>query len=296
MSEWSRTVREVLRLDPDKDAVLELAKRATDGRKQIVVSSVGLFRSVGRYFTHLMNSLSSVNTYYIDPHELAYYIAPYDEGREMDILLLSTPEGLNDLYILLEQLTLTGHRVALVSDPLPDIVKRRFSEVDRVEIAWGDMGLLKLTSILAYTAAGLGRKELHIRTEKIREESLTLADVADDLVENYSEELVVVREVFKEPYIVTYTPTLEPAAELVAVGSSGSRAVAVEIPSAHLYVGRVSSKVLAFTTDVEVYTVRYYLNKIAEKGGRVVEVKMRTDPLTAPLYALLLLYYATRMR
>jgi len=77
----------------------------------------------------------------------------------------------------------------------------------------------------------------------------------------------------------------------VSLGYGKSLAIMADISSAHLYVDRFARKVIAFTTDVEIYTVRYYLSKIAEKGGKTSEVRIRTDPLTAPLYALLLLYY-----
>lgn len=294
MSEWSRTVRESLKLDPDKDVVLDLVRRATDGRKHVIVSSVGIFRSVGKYFAQLMNSLSSVSAFYVEPHELTYYVAPYDEGREADVLVISTPEGLNDLYILLDQLTLTGHRVVLVSEPLPEVIRLRFGGLERAEVAWGDMGLLRLLAILAHTASSLGRRDLQVRTRKIREECLSLGDVADDLVDRYGRELKVIREALSEPYLVAYTPTLEPAAELASLVLSRGATVMAEVPVVHLYVGRVSSKVLAFTTDVEAYSVRYHFNRIVEKGGTIGEVRLKTDPLTAPLYAVLLLYYATR--
>ncbi|MEM2006687.1 MAG: hypothetical protein QW154_03540 [Sulfolobales archaeon] len=296
VSEWSRLVRESLKLDLDKDVVLELVRRVIDGREYVIVSSVGLFKSVGRYFTHLLNSLTGVNAFYLEPHELTYYVAPYDEGRETDVLVVTTPEGVNDLYILLDQLTLTGHRVALITEPLPEAVKHRFDWVERAEVAWNRMGLLKLLCLLAYTASSLGRKEIQVRTRKIKEECLSLAEVADDLVERYDRELKSIREALSEPYLITYTPTLEPAAELASLVLSKSIAVTVGIPISHLYVGKFSSKVLAFTSDVEVYTIRYYFNKIVEKGGTINEVRLRTDPLTAPLYALLLLYYTASGR
>ncbi|MEM2195673.1 MAG: hypothetical protein QW290_01135 [Sulfolobales archaeon] len=290
-SEWGRVVKESLNLDREKELVLDLVRKVLDGRRHAIVSSVGLFRSVGRYFTQLVNSLTSVSAFYVEPHELTYYIAPYDEGREVDVLIVSTPDGANDLYVLLDQLTLTGHRVALISEPLPEVLKQRFAWVERAEISWGSMGLLKLLSLLAYTASSLSKQELQVRTKRIKEECLTLAEVADDLIERYDRELKAVREALSEPYLITYTPTLEPAAELASLALSKSVAIAVEVPVSYLYVGKISSKVLAFTTDVEVYTVRYYFNKIVEKGGTISEVRLRTDPLTAPLYALLLLYY-----
>lgn len=296
MSEWSRRVEGLLRLGPDKDAVLGLIRRATDGRSHIIVSSVGHFSSAGRYLAQLVNSLTSSSAFYVEPHELMYYVAPYNEGREADALLVSTPGGTNDLYLLLDQLTLTGHRVALISEPLPEIIKRRFSGIDAAEVPWNDMGALRLLALLAYSVSSIGRRELHVRTRRILDECLSLASVADELVERYDRELGVIGEALSEPYVVTYTPTLEPAAELVALGLSRGPAVAVELQRAYLYVGRVFSKVLAFTTDVEAHVLRYYLNKVVERGGSVGEVRLRTDPLTAPLYALLLVYYAAAVR
>ncbi len=284
-----------MRLDPDKDLVLELIKRATEGRRHLVVSSVGQFGSAGRYLAHLVNSLTGSSAFYVEPHELMYYVAPYDESREVDVLLVSTPGGTSDLYMLLDQLTLTGHRVSLVSEPLPEVFKRRFGGVDAVEVSWNGMGLLRLLALLAYSVSSIGRAELRARARRIREECLSLVEVADELVERYGEELEVIREALSEPYVVTYTPTLEPAAELVALGLSKGLAVVAGLQRAYLYVGRLFSKVLAFTTDVEAHVLRYYLNRVVERGGRVGEVRLRTDPLTAPLYALLLVYYAAEV-
>ncbi|MCX8184180.1 MAG: hypothetical protein N3E43_00235 [Sulfolobales archaeon] len=287
-------VRKTLMLDPDKDVVLDFVKRVTDGRGSIIVSSVGLFRSIGRYFAQSMNSLSDMSVFYVEPYELTYYVAPYDEGRELDVLLFSTPEGLNDLYVLLDQLVLTGHRVSLISEPLPEILKRKYEGVDRVEIELGEMGLLKLLSILTYVTSSLSRRDLRRRADKIKEECLSLAEVADEFIERYEREIKTVREALSEFYVVTYTPTLEPAAEMFSLGLSDGRALMADISTVYFYVGRVSSKILAFTTDVEVYTYRYYFNRVVEKGGRVEEVRLKTDPLTAPLYALMLLYYVSR--
>lgn len=291
MDSWSELVERELRFQPDADSVLKIFRRLSEGGRSIIVSSVGTFKSAGKYLAHLMNSLSRVSTFYVQPHELMYYVAPYDEGREPDILLVATPGGVNDLYLLLDQLVLTGHRVALVTEPLPEFMKLKYGSVDLAEVPLGRMGLLKLLAVLAYSASRVAKEELSRRAERIASECLSIGQVADELVEMYREELKAIKDVFLEPHIVTYTPTMEPAAEMVSLGYGKSLAIMADISSAHLYVDRFARKVIAFTTDVEIYTVRYYLSKIAEKGGKTSEVRIRTDPLTAPLYALLLLYY-----
>lgn len=291
MSSWSKLVEGELRLLPEAESVLGVVRRFSESGRNIIVSSVGVFRSAGKYLAHLVNSLSGINAFYVQPHELMYYVAPYNEGRELDILLVATPGGLSDLYLLLDQLVLTGHRVALVTEPLPESMRVRFGSVELAEVQLGRMGLLKLLASLAYSVSKVARGELRRRADRVAGECLSLAQVADELVEMYSEELKAIRGVFLEPHIVTYTPTMEPVAEMVSLGYGKSLAIMADISSAHLYVDRFARKVLLFTTDVEVYTVRYYLTKIAERGGKVVEVRVRTDPLTAPLYALLLLYY-----
>lgn len=291
MSSWSKLVEGELKLLPDADSVLAVVRRFSEGGRSIIVSSVGVFKSAGKYLAQLMNSLSGINAFYVQPHELMYYVAPYDESRELDIILVATPGGLSDLYLLLDQLVLTGHRVALVTEPLPESMKVRFGSIELAEVQPGRMGLLKLLASLAYSASKVAKGELRRRAERVASECLSLAQVADELVEMYSEELKAIKGVFIEPHIVTYTPSMEPAAEMVSLGFGKSLAIMADISSAYLYVDRFARKVLLFTTDVEVYTVRYYLTKIAERGGKVVDVRIKTDPLTAPLYALLLLYY-----
>jgi hypothetical protein len=269
----------------------QVLRRAIEGRRYVLVTSTGVFRGLGRYLAQLVNSLTSSNAYYVEPYELTYYIAPYDENREVDVLVTATPDGFPDLYILLDQLVLTGHRVTVLSGTLPEQLKSRFSYVDAVEVPWDELGLLRLVQLLAYSVASLGRRDLQRRVRRVLDECTSLHTVVEELVERYEEELDALRSALVRPHVVTYTPTMEVAAQLLVYGSDRSLAVLADPPSVHTYLRRVSRDVVAFTTDVEVYSLRYHLGRVAELGGRVVELRLRTDPLTAPLYALILVYY-----
>jgi hypothetical protein len=269
----------------------QVLRRAIEGRRYVLVTSTGMFRGLGRYLAQLVNSLTSSNAYYVEPYELTYYIAPYDENREVDVLVTATPDGFPDLYILLDQLVLTGHRVTVLSGTLPEQLKSRFSYVDAVEVPWDELGLLRLVQLLAYSVASLGRRDLQRRVRRVLDECTSLHTVVEELVERYKEELDALRSTLVRPHVVTYTPTMEVAAQLLVYGSDRSLAVLADPPSVHTYLRRVSRDVVAFTTDVEVYSLRYHLGRVAELGGRVVELRLRTDPLTAPLYALILVYY-----
>jgi len=269
----------------------QVLRRAIEGRRYVLVTSTGMFRGLGRYLAQLVNSLTSSSAYYVEPYELTYYIAPYDESREAEVVATATPDGYSDLYLLLDQLVLTGHRVTVLSGDLPEQIKSRFSYVDSLEVLWDELGLLRLAQLVAYSVASLSRGDLRRRARRVLDECTSLHVVADDLVERYREELDALRSTLVRPHVVTYTPTMEVAAQLLAYGSDRSLAVLADLPSVHAYLRRVSKDVVAFTTDVEVYSLRYHLSKVAELGGRVVELRLRTDPLTAPLYALILVYY-----
>jgi len=284
-------IRSSLSSQQELEASSQILRRAIEGRRYVLVTSTGMFRGLGRYLAQLVNSLTSSSTYYVEPYELTYYIAPYDESREVDVIATATPDGYSDLYILLDQLVLTGHRVTVISGNLPEQLKGRFSYVDLVEVPWNELGLLRLAQLVAYSVASLSRGDLRRRARRVLDECTSLHIVVEDLVERYREELNTLRSILVRPHVVTYTPTMEVAAQLLAYGSDRSLAVVADLPSVHAYLRRVSKDVVAFTTDVEVYSLRYHLNKIAELGGRVVELRLRTDPLTAPLYALILVYY-----
>lgn len=284
-------IRSSLSSQKELEVSSQILRKAIEDRRYVLVTSTGVFKGLGKYLAQLVNSLTSSSAYYVEPYELTYYIAPYDESREMDAVVTATPDGYSDLYILLDQLVLTGHRVTVLSGALPEQLRGRFSHVDIVEVPWDELGLLKLAQLVAYSVASLSRGDLRRRARRVLDECTSLHVVADELVERYREELGTLRSTLVRPHVVTYTPTMEVAAQLLAYGSDRSLAVLADLPSVHAYLRRVSKDVVAFTTDVEVYSLRYHLNRVVELGGRVVELRLRTDPLTAPLYALILVYY-----
>jgi len=285
MRELRAWVREAVRRGREAaDALRPFLDEVTS----VIVTSAGPYVGQSTYAASVMSSLG-INAVAVDDLMLNYYVAPYDEGREKPVIVFVSPAGLTELNILLDQLRWTGHRIAVLAPtPLPEIIKAKLGGVSFIDLgpSEGPWLLASLVSIaLAGSDAGKGPE---IRRSRVREEALTLEDVVDDLVSHYEEALGRLASFVREPHVVTATPTLWVVAESLAYSRNlGSRRLLVR-PSAVSEVVRFINRVLVIQTDVEEYSLRHIKSLSLTAATKFEELRIRTDPLTAPLYGLIL--------
>jgi len=274
---------------------VERGRRASETLRQfledaqaVTITSAGPYVGQSTYAASVMSSLG-MNAVAVDDLMLNYYVAPYDEGREEPVIIFVSPTGLTELNILLDQLRWTGHKVAVVAPtPLPEVIKAKLTGVTFVDLGPG-RGPWLLASLVTVALAGSGLgKGPEVRRSRLSEEAATLEDVVEDLLSHYEEVLNELSSFVREAHVVTATPTLWAVAEALTYSRElRSRRVLVR-PSAVSEVVRFINKVLIVQTDVEEYSLRHIKSLSLTAATKFAELRIRTDPLTAPLYGLIL--------
>jgi len=224
---------------------------------------------------------------WVHPQELIYYIAPYDEGVEKAIIVYSPKEGTNTLNLLTDQLTWTGHRLFVVSEgKLPDELAHKLRDERVVEVDEGKW--LLTTHIINAYLGSLDPKANKHRAERVLNELRTLTSVIDDLLKTYENRLKELKRFIESDQIYfTSTPSMNAVMEDLANGltKEGIKAVKVTPEEAGLL---ERGKLVIFSTDVEEFSMKPVKALKLLKNIDIYELRVRTDPITAPIYGLIL--------
>jgi len=268
------------------DAVNLVSGFVRDSRK-LILTHAGPYTSPARYASLILNSLSNVECLWMHPQDLMYYLAPYEEGEAASVLITSPDEGINTLAMLLDQLTWTGHSIALVTQhELPEIIAYKIPDTAAYVSLDTSEWLLAVHILLARAAAKACREGL--RHDRIVREVSDLTSVVDDLIEEYSDDLERVADFIREPVVITSSPTMWGVAESIAYSRVARKGRYLVEPEAVSQVAAYVGRVLLISTDVEEYSMRLVKSLQMTSSASVIELKLHTDPLTAPIYGLML--------
>ena len=205
----------------------------------------------------------------------------------------------NSLIRLLDSTYYTGNHVLLITpQPLQQVKARlRGQQLVLVDRPRRILRQVLLASISGYEVADRVREkgDKALRFNRLRIEVHDYSSIVDELLSIYSSELRVLADSLDKVSVIAYTPTMESPAyylQSIVLEKTGKLIPLVELTS---IVGFVEDKVLRnstivlFSTTVEEYSVKELLFKSMMARNKVLELKIRTDPLTAPVYAIMLL-------
>lgn len=256
---------------------------------KVIATTSDYYESPARYASIIFSSITDKDVRYVDPEDLMYYIAPYDESRESSIIIYSSSEGLHNLRLLADQLVWTNHRVLVVTQGKlgEDLVYRLGSSavVDLNTDEW----LLHSHIVTSLTAGELAPSE-SLRRARITEELTSLnVEVLKDLLQTYDKVLRELRKFVAEPFITTASPSMWGVAEGLAYERLlNTCLVRPEAVSKHVF---RMKRVLVVSTDVEEYSLKFVRGLSITQGIEVFPLNLRTDPLTSPIYGLLLIKF-----
>jgi len=256
---------------------------------KVITTTSDFYESPARYASIIFSSITDKDVRYVDPEDLMYYIAPYDEGREPSIIIYSSSEGLHNLRLLTDQLIWTNHRVLVVTQSkLGEDLEYRLSSSVVVDLNT-DEWLLHSHIITSLTAGELAPSK-SLRGVRITEELTSLnAEVLEDLLRTYDKVLKELRRFITEPFITTASPSMWGVAEGLAYERLlNTYLVRPEAVSKHVL---KIKKVLVVSTDVEEYSLKFVKGLSITQGIEVFPLNLRTDPLTSPIYGLLLIKF-----
>ncbi len=284
-------------LDAVRDeAVQELGNFIREVSQKLILTYAGPYSSPARYFSLVLSSLTAVNSDWMHPQDLMYYTAPYDEGHEAGVIIFASDAGLNTLAMLIEQLVWTGHKVMIVTQhELPDIISFRIPENTAIVNLNTDDWLLTTHVLIARAIAEFGESK-GIRLERLGREASNIRPIIKDLLEEYADTLNHVREFIRTPTIVTASPTMWGAAEAIAYSNHARAGRYLVEPEAVPQISIFTGKVLIISTDVEEYSLKQIKSLPLTTSVKVQEVRLHTDPLTAPIYGIILVRALEHMR
>jgi len=256
---------------------------------KVITTTSDSYESPARYASIIFSSITDKDVRYVDPEDLMYYVAPYDEGRESSIIIYSSSEGLHNLRLLTDQLVWTNHRVLVVTQGmLGEDLEYGLSSCTVVSLDTDEW--LLYSHIVTLLAAGELAPSESLRKARISKELNFLdATLLEDLLQTYDKVLRELRKFVIEPFITTASPSMWGVAEELAYERLlNTYLVRPEAVSKHVL---KIKRVLVISTDVEEYSLKPVKGLSITQGVEVFSLNFRTDPLTSPIYGLLLIKF-----
>lgn len=278
-----------------------IASELSAGNPKLYISYAGFSYSkaaaVSLYRT--LTQLAQVDVVLEDATTLIYHVLAYRENPS-SIILFVEPGNENTLGRLADTAKYTGGTLVALTPPLPPILKQRVEQSAEVVEVAAEKPVVTYLSTALLVAAKLADASggVKLRINRVLSEVSSLDEAVEELVERYKQQIGEMARlaVGNNDSVVIFTPTMEPAA-IVYVSAAFSRGGTTRMLSVSEALAAISlaeklkwSSVLILSTDAEQDSVREIQFKLSMKNPntRKILVNVRTDPLTAPLYATIL--------
>ena len=265
----------------------------------------GLAQAAAELVYWPLRQLSERNIRLVSGEEILYHTLPYHDERSL-VILFGEPGTENLVAKTATTVRLTGNNLVPFTAPLPATLSQYLPE-HRVEISEEPIPIAfivaaaKLVTILVDKYSGI-----KIRRDRVRDEYSNIAQIYDDLLEKYSQTLsnIVSRLRRENPTIAIYSsPTLMPASHIfewcLSLERYIPRVYSLSAILSHMLMNNSNQQnnsiALFLLTDVETDILReakFKLTFLRRQSIEAIELIMHTDPLTAPLYASLILIKA----
>ncbi len=225
---------------------------------------------------------------------VTYHIAPYTD--DTSVILFSEKGVENSIVRLMDTVYYTGNKLLIVSPKPAEYVRKRQRNTVLLETPY-DNAILAETLLAVQAGYRIALKykkseDRELRFNRLRIEVADFSSIIGELESIYSVELADLKTSMDKIDAVIYTPTMEPVAHLlqtVVAEKTGRLIPVIDVTRAIRVLDerlvRSQLYVLASTT-VEEYSVRELLFKARINRSQVIELKIKTDPLTAPVYGL----------
>ncbi len=223
-----------------------------------------------------------------------YHIAPYTE--DTSVVLFAEKGVENSIIRLMDTVYYTGNKLFIVSPkPAEYIVKRQRNTI--ILEAPSDDPVLAETLLAVqagYRIALMYKEEedRELRFNRLRIEVADFSSVIGELESIYSMEVAALKDNMDKVNAIIHTPTMEPVAHLLQTVIAEKTGMILPVMDLTRTV-RILDERLArrqlyvlVSTSVEEYSVRELLFKARLNQSQIIELKIKTDPLTAPVYGL----------
>ena len=259
-------------------------------------------RAAAITYYRALRQLAQLNANIEAVEALTYHVLAYREEGSI-ILLFAEPGTENMLGRIADAARYTGAKLTIVSPPLPPILKVWINENHLVEVNEEDPTLAYMIASLRLAARTASKASgVKLRIDRLKSEMEDLDSIVEDLILKYRGELEQLARIREGANIaITFTPTMEPPAIILGrVLQEKGFASLMPISSMLSYLATKSKPwdyVVVLSTDVEADSVRELQFKLSmtSKPPSIVRINLRTDPLTAPVYATILAKHAEKI-
>ncbi len=225
---------------------------------------------------------------------LAFHVLAYRRSRREEwsvasdttVYLFVGPGGENQAVFVRDAAVNTGAGLVVVASSLPPVIEERLGEEPLLVTPPG-VYTLSATIFAARLAALLVERlaERNVRVERVAEETGSIAPVVDELLERHGDEA---RRVFGcKGCVYAHTATLRGPAAFAALASGGVR-LDVQEALAAIASGGLRGALRIIYTEADEDAIRELRFRALTSGLEVAELRLRTDPVTAPVYAMIL--------
>lgn len=277
-----------------KDKLIDFILR----HERIAVTYTGLSIIASKIFSYTLRTLSpSLNIIEACIDTLTYHIVPYTE--DLGIIAFVEKGTENSLIRLLDSAYYTGNKVLLVTPPLIRIIRSKVREQELIEVNINDVLLneIILASITGYEIARrkIKKDDRALRLNRLRIEVHDYSSIVDGLISSYRMQLDELKDLLDKVGIIGYTPTMEPVAyymQSIILEKTRKLIPTIELTRTLSLVEdkKIFDRIMVlFSTTVEEHSVRELLFKSMPSKIKIVDLKIKTDPLTAPVYGIILL-------
>lgn len=275
-----------------------ISERIRDSSKELYILYADYRSSPALSLYLLLRSLSIGRCVCLNRLEsYSLYIAPYNEGREPDLIIISSREGFNRLMRSLPPLKLTGHRGVIISSgDLNEIRSYTGDSFDSLSVD-EEFFSLEASILLLYSGLeALRRDRSSPRISRLYNEIMNLRDVAKDLCRRYEKDLIGIREILLKPFSrvdVILTPSsMIVGEELITMYVQNSLNSEISIADYDRpVIIRGDSHMILFYSEIEQQMISEIRKKILFNRQSFHEVVLKTDPLISPIYFGILLQF-----
>jgi len=229
-------------------------------------------RGLARHLTTVIKlSRPEMDVLYMDADYAHNTLIPYISENLDAVLLLS-----HDARSLVRAATasrLLGVRTLAVTQRLSEQVRRVLEGVELIEL---EAEVLHLAALIASVRIGASLGSA-ARVERLQRETV-FSTVVDELGERYAHEV----EALREGYTLIASPSMESLAEFLRV--RGLTAFTIAEAGG---IKSIERALIAYTSSEE-HEVTDTVIRLRASGKQLKTLRLNTDPLTAPIYGIIL--------
>jgi len=267
----------------------------SSSNKPLAAVHTWLARGIATTLCISLKALAPSRYCVVVPAELfTYYISPYDEGFESDMIVFAAPGQESSLLRLLMTSRLTGHNLVLIAPKLQQHIKHYLYGAKVIEIEDPDLYWLLATMIVVRATHAYAKARGGVsRIKRLQKEVIDFSSIVPEIIDLYASQLLEIEKSIRNSKrtVISYSYSMiSPAEQLFHYLESIDKQLVIAELSSLPKIVRPLDSIVIIGTDVEDSLLKEVKFKLIQKrsGLQINELLLRTDPITAPIYGCIL--------